>query len=122
MKPIQVMFDERLLKRLGYTVETAKNGRAAVEFLQHAKVDLVILDMIMEDDFDGLDTYREIVQSHPGIRAVIASGFSKTERVQEAQRLGAGPFVRKPYTLQGLGRAVRQELDRPVERKKHETG
>jgi DNA-binding NarL/FixJ family response regulator len=69
--------------------------------------------MIMEAGFDGLDTYRQIVRAFPDQKAVIASGFSKTKRVEEAQRLGAGAFVRKPYTLQRLGRAVRKELDRP---------
>jgi DNA-binding NtrC family response regulator len=67
--------------------------------------------MIMEDDFDGLDTYRQVVQVRPGQKAVIASGYSETGRVKEAQRLGAGHFVRKPYTLNRLGRAVRSELD-----------
>jgi hypothetical protein len=41
----------------------------------------------------------------------IASGFSETNRVKEAQRLGAGRFVRKPPTLSGLGRAIWRELD-----------
>ena len=50
---------------------------------------LVVLDMIMEEGFDGLDTYREVLKRHPGQRAVIVSGFSSTERVQEMLRLGA---------------------------------
>jgi len=68
--------------------------------------------MIMEDDFDGLDTYREIVKIRPGQKAIVVSGFSETDRVRKAQRLGAGPFVKKLYTLESIGRAVRQELDR----------
>jgi PAS domain S-box-containing protein len=112
----------RLLSSLGYQVEAVESGRAAVAYLCDRGADILVLDMIMEEDFDGLDTYREIAQSHPGIKAIIASGFSKTERVQEAQRLGAGPFVRKPYTLQGLGQAVRKELDRPLERESHRAG
>jgi PAS domain S-box-containing protein len=102
----------RLLSSLGYRVQVADCGRAAIARLRDNGVDILVLDMIMEEDFDGLDTYREIVRTHPGQRAVIASGYSKTERVKEAQRLGAGPFLRKPYTLHGLGRAVRHELDR----------
>ena len=48
----------------------------------------------------------------PRQKAIIASGFSETERVKEAQTLGAGQFVKKPYTLENIGRAVRHELDR----------
>ena len=78
-------------------------------------VDLIVMDMIMETGFDGLDTYREIIKYCPGQKAVIVSGFSPTERANEMQRLGAGPYIKKPYTLQDIGRAVRNELDRRKE-------
>jgi PAS domain S-box-containing protein len=104
----------RLLSSLGYQVRAAESGRAAIACLRDHSVDILVLDMIMEEGFDGLDTYREIIGTHPGQKAVIASGFSKTKRVEESQRLGVGPFVRKPYTLQRLGRAVRRELDRAL--------
>jgi CheY-like chemotaxis protein len=102
----------RLLSSLGYQVKAVENGRAAVSYLGENAVDILVLDMIMEDGFDGLDTYNVIAQIRPGQKAVIASGFSETERVKEAQRLGAGQFVKKPYTLHGLGKAVREELDK----------
>jgi DNA-binding NarL/FixJ family response regulator len=92
-------------------VVTAVNGHEAVSYLGENQADIVVLDMIMEDGFDGLDTLREIVRVHPTQKAIIASGFSETSRVREAQRLGAGQFVRKPYTLGKIARAVRQELD-----------
>ncbi|MBN1581866.1 MAG: response regulator [Anaerolineae bacterium] len=98
----------RLLTSLGYRVTAVTNGRAAIEYLQKNSVDILVLDMIMDDGFDGLDTYREIAKRHPGQKAIIASGFSETDRVKEAQRLGAGPFVKKPYTLDNIGQAIRQ--------------
>ena len=101
----------RLLFSLGYRVVTAVNGREAVRYVGQHHVDILVLDMAMEDDFDGLDTFREIVKLQPGQKAILASGFSETNRVRETQRLGAGQFVRKPYTLGRIGKAVRQELD-----------
>jgi len=101
-----------LLQSLGYDVSTAVNGHDAVDQLSRRSVDLVVLDMIMEEGFDGLDTYRAIVRLHPDQRAVIVSGFSSTDRVRDMQELGAGAYIRKPYTLDSLGRAVRAELDR----------
>jgi PAS domain S-box-containing protein len=106
----------KLLRRKGYEVETAENGRAAVELLKRDSFDLVVLDMIMESDFDGLDTYRQMIQLRPGQPCVIASGFSESDRVKEAQQLGVGAYVRKPYALEKLSRAVRIELDRDVKR------
>ena len=74
--------------------------------------DLVILDMIMDPGIDGLETYRRILEIHPGQKAIISSGFSESEKVLEAQRLGAGAFVRKPYTVEKIGLAVKNELSR----------
>lgn len=103
-----------LLSNLGYDVTTVENGRAAVEYLKTHHAELVVMDMIMEAGFDGLDTYREIIKSKPGQKAVIVSGYSATERVVAMQELGAGGYVRKPYTQTDLGRAVRDELDRVI--------
>lgn len=101
-----------LLARLGYAVVAAASGEEAIAFMQTHSVDLVILDMIMDPGIDGLDTYKKILELHPGQRAVIASGFSETERVREAQNLGAGRYVKKPYTLENIGMAVKAELCR----------
>jgi hypothetical protein len=46
----------------------------------------------------------------PGQKAVIASGFSETDRVKETQRLGGGQYIKKPYTMEKIGLAVKQEL------------
>jgi two-component system cell cycle sensor histidine kinase/response regulator CckA len=101
-----------LLTNLGYNVTTVEDDHAAIEYLKTNRAQLVVMDMIMEVGFDGLDSYREIVKSNPGQKAIIVSGFSNTERVSAMQELGAGNYVRKPYTQTALGRAVRDELDR----------
>lgn len=101
-----------ILSSLGYKIETAANGHEALIYLSNKKVDVVVLDMIMEDGFDGLDTYREILKIHPRQKAIIVSGFSVTERVSQMQQLGAGAYVSKPYTSKQLARAIRAELDK----------
>ncbi len=99
-----------ILSSLGYHVDVAGDGRTAVEHLKDNSADVVVLDMIMEDDFDGLDTYREIIKRRPGQKAIIASGFSETDRVKEAEELGVGKYIRKPYNMQILGKAIREVL------------
>jgi len=101
-----------ILSRVNYDVMSVSSGEEAVEYLKSHKADLVILDMLMEPGMDGLDTYREIIKIHPGQKAIIVSGFAETERTMEAQRLGAGAFVRKPYLAKRLGMEVRRELNR----------
>jgi PAS domain S-box-containing protein len=102
----------RMLEVLGYRPQAVSSGEDAVAHLQTHAVDLVLLDMIMDPGMNGRETYEQIVKMHPGQKAVIVSGFAETEDVLEAQRLGAGRFLKKPVTLERLGLAVKQELEK----------
>jgi len=101
-----------ILSKLGYDVEAVSCGEDAVEHVKEKPVDLLVLDMVMGEGMDGLETFREIIKLKPGQKAIIASGFSETARVKEAQRLGAGEYVKKPYSMEKIGFAVRKELDK----------
>ena len=103
-----------MLKKLNYRVVTVSSGEEAVKYLKKNKVELVVLDMIMDPGMDGLDTYRKILEIHPKQKAIIVSGFSESDRVRQAQELGAGAYVRKPYVQERLGLAVRKELDKAM--------
>ena len=102
-----------MLGRLGYDVITLASGEEAVEYMKEHAADLLVVDMIMDPGIDGLQTYRQILEIHPGQRAIIVSGFSETDRIKEAQGLGAGAYVMKPFRMEKIGLAVRRELDRP---------
>jgi len=111
--PQQREIASAILTQLGYTVRTAASGEEAVEDMKNQCADLLVLDMIMESGIDGLEAYRRILCHRPGQRAIITSGYSETERVSDAQRLGAGQYLKKPYTIENLGMAVKEELRRP---------
>ena len=66
----------------------------------------------MDPGIDGFETYKRMTEIRPMQKAIIASGFSETDRVLETQRLGAGAYIRKPYSVQGLGIAVKEELEK----------
>jgi len=102
----------RMLEKLNYSVAAVASGEEAVEYLRTHKADLVVLDMIMNPGMDGLDTFKKILELHPGQKAIIVSGFSESDRVRAAQALGVGAYVRKPYVREILGTAVKKELDR----------
>ncbi len=101
-----------ILTKLGYDASSVSSGEEAVGYLEHNKVDLVVLDMIMEPNIDGLETYKRILKIHPRQKAIIVSGYTDTVAIREAQKLGAGKYVKKPYTADGIGRAIKDELDR----------
>jgi len=110
--PAQREIAESMLAKLKYDVVSVESGEKAVAWLRDHAADLVVLDMIMDPGMDGLDTYREIVKIYPGQKVIIASGFSESNRVKAAQHLGAGKYLRKPYTLEKIGLAVKAALDK----------
>lgn len=99
-----------ILSRIGYQVYCVSSGEEAVDYLLEHKFDLIVLDMIMEPGIDGLETYRRIIQKNPHQRAIITSGFSESERVNDAKKLGVGTYVKKPYRIETLAKAVKDAL------------
>jgi len=101
-----------MLTTLGYSVSAIVSGEEAIKYMQKNSADLLILDMIMSPGIDGHETYKKILEIHPGQKAIIASGYSETGNVRAAQKLGATQYIKKPYTLENIGLAVKQELSK----------
>jgi len=99
-----------ILAQLGYVAHSAYSGQEAVEFLTEKKVDLVLLDMIMDPGIDGLETYRKISELNPQQKVILVTGYSKTDRIIAALEMGAGRYVKKPYTVERIGRAIKEEM------------
>ena len=99
-----------ILNRLNYSVTAVSSGEAAVEYMKINSADLLVLDMIMDPGIDGLETFKKILEYHPRQKAVIASGFTEIDLVEKAQKHGLGQYIRKPYTLEKIGTAVKTEL------------
>jgi len=100
----------RILNKLNYEVESVSSGEEAIEYLKNKSVDLLVLDMIMDPGIDGCETYKRILQINSNQKAIIASGYAETDRVKEAQKLGAGQYIKKPYTLEHIGSAIKNEI------------
>ena len=73
---------------------------------------MIILDITMPKGINGRETYKEIIKIRPGQKAIIASGYAKTKEMDIAQELGAGKYIKKPYTLEKVGLAVKEELEK----------
>ncbi len=100
----------KMLENLGYEVDSVSSGELAVRFLKDTPVDLVMLDMLMDPGMNGRQTYTEILKLHPTQKAIIVSGFSESEDVKATLKLGAGGFIKKPYSISELGQAVKGVL------------
>ncbi len=109
-EPQQLEVASEMLGTLGYSVDVVASGEEAIAYLQNHRVDLLLLDMIMKPGMSGCQAYEEIVKLYPGQKAIIVSGFSASEDVDRVLDLGAGGFLRKPFSMHHLGTAVREEL------------
>jgi len=101
-----------ILTKLGYNTETVSSGEEAIEYVKETQVDLIVLDMVMPKGINGRETYQQIIKIRPGQKSIIASGFSETEEVKTAQKLGAGKYIKKPYALEKIGIAIKEELEK----------
>jgi PAS domain S-box-containing protein len=101
-----------IMEKLGYNVASINSGEDAVNMIMAEPYDLLILDMVMPEGMDGLETYQRALEINPSQKAIIVSGYSEGERIEMALKLGAGAFVRKPLTIKSLAQATRKALDR----------
>ncbi|PKK90262.1 MAG: hypothetical protein CVV64_09860 [Candidatus Wallbacteria bacterium HGW-Wallbacteria-1] len=102
----------RALNKLGYSIHQAASAQEGLAILDDQNIDLVLLDMVLGDDEpDGLDFYREAIKTKPHLKAVVASGYSENDRVQEVLNLSEGIFLGKPYTIARLSAAVRKIIE-----------
>jgi DNA-binding NtrC family response regulator len=103
---------ERTLKRAGYHVITATNGKEALELYgkKQGKIELVILDLLMPE-MGGKQCLSELLGMQPKPKVLVASGYSDDVSIEESLRLGAKGFVSKPFRLMELLQQVRRVLD-----------
>ncbi len=101
-----------ILTKLGYSVHAVSSGEEAIAYVKEHRTDLIVLDMVMPRGMNGHETYGAIIKIRPGQKAIIASGYSKTMEVEAAQGMGAGKYIKKPYTLEKIGLAVKEELEK----------
>jgi PAS domain S-box-containing protein len=100
----------QILKGLNYRVGLVESGEQAVEFIKKQPVDLVLIDMLMGPGMNGRQTYEAIIKLYPEQKAIIVSGFSESNDVKAALFLGAKGFLKKPYSIEQLGMAVKECL------------
>ena len=100
-------FAKVALGRLGYRVTTCADGIEALDYFEthHDKIDLVILDLIM-NRMGGEETFRRMRQIDPEVKVLISSGFSRDNVINELVADGARGFLSKPYKLSEMSREV----------------
>jgi DNA-binding response OmpR family regulator len=108
-----------MMRELGYEVTAAASGHEALHILQERfkqhpgqrPFDLMVIDLVLGDVFDGVETFKAALELFPDQKAILASGFADIARIVEARKLGIERNFQKPYTLEALGKNIRLALD-----------
>src|SRR5262245_55411675 len=115
---ILVVDDERsmrelmaiVLRREGYDVLLAENGRNAIDLLGREPVDLLISDIKMPD-VSGVEVLRAAKAIDRDILGIMVTAFASTETAVEAMRLGACDYLSKPFDVDLLKMKVREKIE-----------
>ncbi len=89
-----------MLERLGYEVLTAVDGKSALDlyFREKARIDLVILDMVMPG-MGGGEVFDQLKAFDPGVKVLLSSGYSLNGQATAIIQRGCVGFIQKPFSL-----------------------
>ncbi len=93
----------------GFVVEASETAASALEKIQSATFDLVLVDMKLPD-MDGLQLITEIVGSKPEILTVLITGHGSIDSAVEAMKRGASDYITKPFDLNDTLERLRKVL------------
>jgi two-component system nitrogen regulation response regulator NtrX len=87
------------LRDEGYQVATAKDGLSGIQAIGEFKPAVVLLDIWMPGELDGLEVLKRARDQFPGSQYIIMSGHGTIETAVRATKLGAWDFVEKPLSI-----------------------
>ena len=101
----------RMLQHFGYAVLPAANGHEAMQIYTEnkAKIDLVILDMVMPD-MGGRVVYDRLKQCNSDVKVLLSSGYSLSGEAAEIMKSGCNGFIQKPFNIKELTTQIDQIL------------
>jgi DNA-binding response OmpR family regulator len=91
----------RILKKAGFSTETADSGKEALEKIQTQNYDIALIDMILGDS-NGLDLLSKIEKRSPKTMKIMITGADSEEKRSEACKNGADAYLTKPVNPETL--------------------
>jgi PAS domain S-box-containing protein len=105
----------RLFAKLGYEVETAVDGKEAVEKYREARIaghpfGVVILDLTVKGGMGGEEALERLKEIDPEVKAIVSSGYSIDSVLSDYQAAGFSGMIAKPYSLSKISRVLRAQM------------
>jgi two-component system response regulator (stage 0 sporulation protein F) len=105
---IRILLNE-VLQKEGYKTFQAANGVQALEITKKHSPDLVLLDMKIPG-MDGIEILKRMKEIDPEIRVIIMTAYGELDMIQEAKDLGAITHFAKPFDIDDIRSAVRENM------------
>jgi len=106
-----------ILEDRGYTVDTAKNGKQAIELSKNNFYNLALIDIRLPD-MEGTRLLSSLRETVPRMRKVIITGFPSMQNAVEALNKGADAYVTKPFEMEKILKTIKDQLKKQQEEKK----
>ena len=108
---------EKMIKKLGYEPEFARDGSEALEMYIKAEdqgrpFDAVILDLTIAGGMGGKDAINRLLDIDPNAKAIVSSGYSTDPIVSDPQKFGFRATIIKPYEINTLGKILCEVLSK----------
>ena len=100
---------KKFLTRRGYEVDTACDGRAALEAVRSNEPDIVLLDIRLPE-LDGLSVLQHLREESNSVAVITMSGVADEDTARRSLELGAADFITKPFNLPYLETSLLAKL------------
>ena len=103
-------FVKMFFEMRGYEVQTALNGDDALSKLDTYTPDVVMLDVMMRTDNEGLEYLPKVKSKVPGVKVIMVTGVHDDESIEKAKKSGADDYITKPLILEYLENTVMAKI------------
>ena len=107
-----------ILEEKGYTVDTAENGKQAIEKTEKNFYNLGLFDIRLPD-IDGTELLAKVKDTTPRMRKIIVTGYPSLPNAVEALNKGADAYILKPFDMDKILQTIKEQLKNQEEEKKY---
>jgi len=106
---------EAVLKKLGYQVETARDGAEAIALCENAKAcgrgfDAVLLDLTVRGGMGGVEAAAKLKELDPALKLIVSSGYSDAPVIADFRKYGFDDVIPKPWKIAEVSQVFRRVL------------
>jgi DNA-binding NtrC family response regulator len=107
-----------VLEEKGYLVDTAENGKEAIEKAKTRLYNLALIDIRLQD-MDGVQLLTAFKETVPKTVKIIITGYPSLENAIEAVNKGADAYIIKPFDMNKLLDMIKEHLKKQEEARKY---